>query len=365
MAYRAGAELRNVEFNNLYAPSTRYYDIWADGNADEYFYNSVGENLHDKYMPGATSDYRKMVLGMMKEISAGRGPITMELEKMPEQDRDLITQSFSIREVKEIVTKMPLPARKPIKLFSNCWIWETYKKVGIDPFKEKIEIWPSLQSKSGPVRVNLDAATTVEGLWAVGDTSVQGAGWSGAIGGPGQMHGSATAYCLISGSRAGRSASEYAKKNRLKNPNSETVNKLKNTAMEPLQRTGQLSLNDTFYNVQATVAPVKYNLFRREDRLKEALGKIQLIKESLAKTPAKDGHYLCKYHEVKSMATCAEAIFRTSLMRTESRGYHIREDYPEKDDKNWLKWIIIKADGDSMKLSNEPVPFEKYRIKPL
>lgn len=45
-----------------------------------------------------------------------------------------------------------------------------------------------------------------------------------------------------------------------------------------------------------------------------------------------------------------------SLFRTESRGFHYREDYPNKNDKNWLAWVIISKDGDNMKLTKRPVP---------
>jgi succinate dehydrogenase/fumarate reductase flavoprotein subunit len=52
------------------------------------------------------------------------------------------------------------------------------------------------------------------------------------------------------------------------------------------------------------------------------------------------------------------------LIRTESRGTNIREDYPERDDKNWLKWVIIRKEDEKMKLWTEPVPIEKYKHKP-
>jgi succinate dehydrogenase/fumarate reductase flavoprotein subunit len=51
-------------------------------------------------------------------------------------------------------------------------------------------------------------------------------------------------------------------------------------------------------------------------------------------------------------------------MRTESRGWFYREDYPERDDKNWLKWIIIKQEAGKMVFSTEPVPIDKYKFKP-
>lgn len=79
---------------------------------------------------------------------------------------------------------------------------------------------------------------------------------------------------------------------------------------------------------------------------------------------AKDGHELAKCHEAKSMALCAEMVFRTALMREESRGGHQREDYPKRDDRNWLKWIVIKEDGGNIGLSTEPVPIAGYRFKP-
>jgi succinate dehydrogenase/fumarate reductase flavoprotein subunit len=53
-------------------------------------------------------------------------------------------------------------------------------------------------------------------------------------------------------------------------------------------------------------------------------------------------------------------------MRKETReSIFFREDYPSPDNKNWLKWIIVKKGRNGeMELSTEPIPFERYPLKP-
>ena len=131
-----------------------------------------------------------------------------------------------------------------------------------------------------------------------------------------------------------------------------------------MQDRNKFSPRDAISVLGDIAAPMKYNLRRSKERLEEALGMIDKLKQKLPDLHAKDLHYLSKCHEVKSMACCAELTFRAALMRSESRGFHFREDFPERDDKNWLKWIMIKQDKEEMKLSTQPIPLGKYRIKP-
>jgi succinate dehydrogenase/fumarate reductase flavoprotein subunit len=66
---------------------------------------------------------------------------------------------------------------------------------------------------------------------------------------------------------------------------------------------------------------------------------------------ASDAHELRLVHETRNMLLNAEMKLRASLYRTESRGNHYREDYPEINDDEWLAWVTIEKDtnGD-MKL---------------
>ena len=65
------------------------------------------------------------------------------------------------------------------------------------------------------------------------------------------------------------------------------------------------------------------------------------------------------------MVLCTEMFFRGSLERKETRGWHIREDYPKRDDKNMLKWINFQKGKDGeMDMSFTDLPMENYKYKP-
>jgi succinate dehydrogenase/fumarate reductase flavoprotein subunit len=98
--------------------------------------------------------------------------------------------------------------------------------------------------------------------------------------------------------------------------------------------------------------------------MQEALGKVLELKAKVPALAAKDPHYLAACHVAESMVLGAEMFYRASLVREESRGWHLREDFPERDDANFLKWIELKdADGE-MAVSLEDVPVGSYPLQP-
>ncbi len=79
---------------------------------------------------------------------------------------------------------------------------------------------------------------------------------------------------------------------------------------------------------------------------------------------AENFHELCNCHEAEAMVLSAEMQFRAASMRKESRGWFLREDYPEMDNQNWLKYVIVKNVDGEMTFGTEDVPVDKYPIKP-
>jgi succinate dehydrogenase/fumarate reductase flavoprotein subunit len=216
------------------------------------------------------------------------------------------------------------------------------------------------------IRVDHDMKTTLEGLWAIGDTSYAGASVAGAVASPpGVTPGSGIMFAVVSAEWGGPSAARYAASASPSEVDPAEVSHLKEQCFNPMGSDKKYSSWDAINALQDAVAPMKYSLRRSEERLEEALSMVASVKERLPDLHAKDFHYLSKCHEVISMTACAEMTFTAALERTESRGFHFREDHPERDDKNWLKWIILKQDGTEMKLSTEPIPIEKYKVKPI
>ncbi|MNN54416.1 succinate dehydrogenase flavoprotein subunit [compost metagenome] len=64
------------------------------------------------------------------------------------------------------------------------------------------------------------------------------------------------------------------------------------------------------------------------------------------------------------MVLSAEMFFKAASLRKESRGWFLREDFPNTDNENWLKWIVVKDVEGEMTLSTEEVPINQYPIRP-
>ncbi len=169
---------------------------------------------------------------------------------------------------------------------------------------------------------------------------------------------------LLSSFRGGPSAGSNAAQTDFVDIDYAEVKRLKEAIFTPIRREDGISPTTGIEAVQSVVCPVKYNLRKSDELLREAISKIEQTRESFNNLFAKDLHYLGKCHEATSMALCAEISFRSSLFRTESRGWHYREDYPERDDRNWLKWVIVKQSNEAISVYSQPVPTEQYKYKP-
>jgi succinate dehydrogenase/fumarate reductase flavoprotein subunit len=352
MGYRAGAQLVNAEFGSSYVWGTKVLGKELFGiHFYLYLENARGEKIMGKYFPelmeGKHSVYTfdpRVIDAMQKEVKAGLGPIYLNLTGLTPGEIAGLAEDQS-----EELTH--LMANDNIRLLKE--------KAGIDPAKERIEMTPKLLYGGGGLRIDTECRTTLEGLWAAGAASSNS--WSGGGGGQGGL---GVASAAVTGFKAGESAGRYAAANRRQEIDVPAAERVVERVMAPLGRRGDLDASVVVYRVHDAVVPMKYTRQREAGRMKEALGIIQDAREKLSRVGADDYHNLARYHQAESMALAAEFTFRAALMREESRAGLYREDFPERDDKNWFKWITIQRKDGVPSLGTVPVPLKKYKLRP-
>jgi len=349
-AYRAGAKQRHSEYANQYDPGDKQSSIWWRGEAAaDYIKNAQGERVFEKYFPGQTRlGMWAISYAMGAEVMAGRGPLYLDVTGDFE--------NFSSQLGKEDIRSWVFQEGgflDPERLHRD--------RGGYDLQSQKSEWTLRLVGRMGSVRADLDCKSTeLEGLWAAGDTIMNGCALNGAM--------SANSYgrwglpfAFVSGLIAAKDIIKVIPETPEPQANRDEQDRLRERVFAPMAVDKKTyEPYDAISRIQQVVIPIKYNLIREGTRLKEGLGIIEEVeKEILPKVKVETPHDLLRYHEAESMALCAEMVFRAALYRTESRGGHFREDFPERDDKNWQKWTIIEKDGEQMALSTEPVPTGK------
>jgi succinate dehydrogenase/fumarate reductase flavoprotein subunit len=128
----------------------------------------------------------------------------------------------------------------------------------------------------------------------------------------------------------------------------------------PLRRSGGFSPQWVTQMLQNTMLPYYVMQVKHGDRLRAALTNVEFFRDHLVpRLYATDQHGLRLVHETRNMVQNAEMRLRASLFRTETRGCHYREDYPCRDDSEWLAWVVLRQGRDgAMELAKRPIPAE-------
>jgi len=187
-----------------------------------------------------------------------------------------------------------------------------------------------------------NCASNIPGLYAAGDSlgSMQ-------TGGVYTQVGSSLAGSAVQGEQAGKNAALFAKAATHAEVPMSTLQELNTQIHASLLRQRGFSPQWVTQTLQGIMIPNFILYVKNEERLPAALTYVEYLRDhQVPFLMADDLHELRQAHETANMVLNAEMKLRTSLMRTEPRGSHFREDYPERDDTHWLAWIKIRRGRD-------------------
>ena len=219
--------------------------------------------------------------------------------------------------------------------------------VGADPVHELVPVRPVVHYVMGGIHTNIDGATPVAGLYAVGECACV------SINGANRLGSNSLTELLVFGNRAGQHAVEYVSSN----PTASDA------AIDNEAEKSQKRVTDLFTQEEAgeTTAGLRKELndtmeegagiYRTEDSLQDTCKKLSELRQRYKRLHLDDKSNVFNTNliytiELGSMLEAAHAMANSALQRTESRGSHQRLDHTERDDKNFLKHSLAYHNGD-------------------
>jgi L-aspartate oxidase len=313
MAYRAGAKIGNMEFIQFH-PTTLYNSgspAFLISEAVRGFggilQTKQGEDFMKKYDPRGSLAPRDIVA---RAIDA-------ELKKSGDEYVYLDLTHLNPDSVKE---------RFP-------HIYEKCLEFKIDITKEPIPVVPAAHYSCGGVVTDLWGRTSIVGLYAAGEVAMTG------VHGANRLASNSLLEALVFSERAAIDSVKFVKENFFKFPNiPDWIDTgIFNTEEWVLISHDKREIQQLMWDYVGIV--------RSTLRLERAKRRIELIAneiEEFYKKTKVTAEITAEILELRNLATVALLIVRSALMRKESRGLHFTTDYPERDDKNWLKDTIIQ-----------------------
>jgi len=331
MSYRIGAEITGKEFCDF------HWTHWEDpgdmyGNWERHSFNAISPGVHT-----LSSGRRPQARSMALQAHNGNIPFFMRGRSGGSGERPSGTPTGGdtgerpdaaggVRRAPAGVRSLDLPI-----VWGSTAGMSSHKCEGIFPKGNK-------------------CSSSIPGLFAAGDALFTG-------GATYSSGGSSASGSAVQGARAGRYAAEYVKENKQQNISDSELAQSKERIFAP--RTSEKGFSPIWVTqvLQGIMVPYYVINIKKQIRLEAALSNVEFLREQFAPNLlANDTHQLRLAHETRNMLLNSEMKLRAGLMRTETRGDHYREDYPDTDDKNWLAWIIITKDGDNMKLTRRAIP---------
>ena len=246
-------------------------------------------------------------------------------------------------------------------------ILEIYEKfVGDDPRETPMKIFPGMHYTMGGLWVDFNQATNIPGIFAAGECEYQ-------YHGANRLGANSLVSCIFGGFTAGPNAVRYAKSQQAASTNGHFDS----------ERKRQEEINAGLMKSEGTENPFK--LWRELGELMTKDCTVIRYNKNLQQTDAKLVEFLERYRKINlsdrsmwantsfvftrqlyNMLQLSRVIAQGAAKRDESRGAHYKPDFPDRDDKNFLKTTkaSFAPDADEPKLEFEPVDISLLPPRP-
>lgn len=239
--------------------------------------------------------------------------------------------------------------------------------LGVEPTKEPIPIQPTAHYAMGGIPTNVECevladekGTIVKGLYAAGECACV------SVHGGNRLGTNSLLDIVVFGRRGGKRMAEFIKSADFSPINSTPAEKTREQMDKHLTATGSEKVYALRTELQEWMME-KCGIFRNEADLKAMIDKLNELKEKFKNISIQDkgkvfNTDLMEAIELENLLLNAEATVYSAFNRRESRGAHTREDFPNRDDVNWMQHtFIFKNDGGEPKITTKPVTVTRYK----
>jgi succinate dehydrogenase/fumarate reductase flavoprotein subunit len=330
-ALRAGLPLKDMEFLQFHPTGLRKSAILVSEAArgeGGHLINALGERFMKKYAP------EKMELGprdlvsrsIMTEIREGRG-------FKDEEGREYVHLDLTHLGAEKIRERLPQIRELAIDF------------EGIDPIKEPIPIKPTAHYAMGGIHTNVKCETPIEGIYAAGEAqcvSVHGAN---------RLGGNSLLDIVVFGNVAGKEAVRYAEGTDFASGGEEKLKEDIEFIQELMNKESKETLGD-LRDELGEIMFKHFGVFKNEKEMQEGYNKLKnLIERAKKNLGVEDKSKVFNLDlqatlEFFNLLEIADVLAYASLQRKESRGSFYRDDYPKRDDENYLYHSMITKNKD-------------------
>jgi succinate dehydrogenase / fumarate reductase flavoprotein subunit len=353
---RRGLPLEDMEFFQFHPTGIRGLGILiteAVRGEGGVLRNRNGERFMERYAPTLLDLAPRDMISraILTEIAEGRG---LKGDRSPD-DYVLLDASHLGKDV--LAAKLP-------EISDFC---RTY--LGLDPAAEPIPVQPTAHYAMGGIptddrgRVVADEkGTVVEGLYAAGECACL------SVHGGNRLGTNSLVDLVVFGRRAGLALAEYVRQADLPALSRDAAE----AASGPLARLKERNGGpppEALREKMRDLMMQKVGIYRREKEMAEAVRDLRDLRGQYREIALQDrglefNTSLLEILELGNLLDLAYITASCALWRRESRGAHAREDFPERDDADWLKHSLARLSGDAVEIGDKPVDISIWPPKP-